>query len=149
MQCWCLYSGGYDTALSVNSLKAGSHSATWGYDLVPKTRFYRCRVRCKYWTPLLGMDPSYQNTKHKSPMCWVNHYFFKVNEEMTWVQPIRMSRPLIHTDSFMEMQMTQAMSIKAFPRTTVETVKEEEPYVETLSTKSLCKVDACGNHLLP
>lgn len=45
--------------------------------------------------------------------------------------------------------MTQAMSIKAFPRTAVETVKEEETYLEIMSTKSLCIVEACGDHLLP
>lgn len=82
MQCGCLYSGSYDTTVSVHSLISGSHSATWGYGI---------RVHClrqdvteaeqyKYLVlPLPGLYPAYQNTKHKSSMCWVNHYFFMVN----------------------------------------------------------------------
>lgn len=43
--------------------------------------------------------------------------------------------------------MTRAVSIKAFPRAAVAIVKEEDSYLEIMSTKSLPKVEASGDHL--
>ena len=78
---------------------------------VPLPSPFRCWVRCKYWIPLLpGLDPTYQTTKHKSRMCWVNHYFFKASEEMTWY-----NQSACHIPSYTLIQLWKCKWLKLCP----------------------------------
>lgn len=66
---------------------------------------------------------------------WAHFLLSYRADHMTQIWPIRVPRSFTPTQWFLDMHMTQ--TVKGSPRTAAKIVKEEEPYLETMSTEWL------------
>lgn len=122
-------------------------------DPVPKS--WQSWAGCEDWTPLYqdwilfigirSINPAcvgWVSILHAQSQCFRRGSFHVYRaDHMTQIWPIRVPHSFTPTQWFLDMHMTQTVPVKGSPRTAAKLVKEEEPYLETMSTEKLWIVE--------